>query len=122
MHERPLSPHLQVYRLPLTALLSITHRVTGVVLLAGLIGLAVCLMNAAQGAQAYAPVQRFLQGPAGGGLVWIWVVALLFHFCHGIRHLIWDTGFGFRKEALGRQAALELAATAALAGAVYFLS
>lgn len=122
MHERPLSPHLQVYRLPLTAMLSITHRLTGVVLLAGLIGLAMGLMNAAQGPEAYHAVQQVLRSGAGGLLLWIWIVALLFHFCHGIRHLVWDTGIGFRKDVLRRQAVLELAATAVLAGAVYYLS
>lgn len=122
MHERPLSPHLQVYRLPLTALLSITHRLTGVALLAGLIGLALCLMKAAQGPQAYAGVQQVLQATPGRMLVWAWIVALLFHFCHGIRHLVWDTGFGFRKQALATHAVLELMATAALVTMVYYLS
>lgn len=122
MHERPLSPHLQVYRLPLTAWLSITHRLTGVLLVAGLVGLAVCLMNAAEGPVAYARVEQVLHSGIGRGLLWAWIGALLFHFCHGVRHLIWDTGFGFRREGLLPQAVAEVAAVALLAVLVYSLS
>jgi len=120
MTERPLSPHLQVYRLPVTAVLSITHRFTGVVLAVGMVLFVVVLMAVAEGEARYAPVGAFLRAPAGRLIIWIWLYALFFHLCHGIRHLVWDTGHGFDKAALNRQAWLELAASILLTGVLFF--
>ncbi|QJD29848.1 succinate dehydrogenase, cytochrome b556 subunit [Methylococcus geothermalis] len=118
VRERPLSPHLQAYRLPITALLSLTHRVTGVLLSLGLVGLVLVLMSAVQGPSAYAPMHAFLSGIAGRILLWTWIAALLFHLSHGIRHLAWDTGHGFSRESLTYYAWCELAATLVLVLAV----
>jgi succinate dehydrogenase / fumarate reductase cytochrome b subunit len=111
MNERPLSPHLQVYRLPLTAWVSITHRATGVFLSLGMIFLVVFLLAVAQGEESYAWVHSFLQSVAGRLLLWAWVYSLLFHLCHGFRHLIWDTGHSFERDTLNRFAAYEIAAS-----------
>ncbi|QSA95569.1 succinate dehydrogenase, cytochrome b556 subunit [Methylococcus sp. EFPC2] len=111
MNERPLSPHLQIYRLPLTALASIFHRITGVLLSVGLIFLAGLLMAAAQGAEHYAPLRDFLGSLPGRALLWGWLYALCFHLCHGLRHLIWDSGRGFDRATLGRHAWYEVAAS-----------
>ncbi|WP_277458267.1 succinate dehydrogenase, cytochrome b556 subunit [Methylococcus capsulatus] len=118
VRERPLSPHLQVYRLPVTALLSITHRITGVLLSIGLIGLVLVLMLVVQGPSAYAPVHAFLSGIVGRILLWAWITALLFHLSHGIRHLAWDTGHGFSRDSLLYYAVGELVATLVLVLAV----
>ncbi|MCB2109116.1 MAG: succinate dehydrogenase, cytochrome b556 subunit [Rhodobacteraceae bacterium] len=92
---RPLSPHLQVYRLPLTAILSITHRITGIGLSAGLLLLAWWLAAAAYGPDAYAAYAK-VAGSWLGYLVWFgFSLALYFHLCNGIRHLFWDMGKGF---------------------------
>jgi succinate dehydrogenase / fumarate reductase cytochrome b subunit len=120
-HPRPLSPHLQVYRLPLTAILSITHRMTGVLLSAGLLYI-VCLLSAlAAGPEAYASVQGFAGSWWMRILSWGFIYALFFHLCHGVRHLIWDAGFGFEAETLNRYAWLELAASVLLTLAVFIL-
>lgn len=93
--NRPLSPHLQVYKLPFTAILSITHRFTGVVLSFGAVLLTYWLMSATYGADAFATAQVIL-GSWFGRLVLLGVVfSLWFHLANGIRHLAWDTGWGF---------------------------
>ncbi len=116
---RPLSPHLQVYRLPLTALLSITHRITGVALALGwLVSVAVVVAVAGDGA-AYEAIQDFLTGAPGQALLLLWLLALFLHVCHGVRHLLWDVLLGFERERLNRDSALELAAALGLALAAW---
>ncbi|MGR8953375.1 MAG: succinate dehydrogenase, cytochrome b556 subunit [Gammaproteobacteria bacterium] len=113
-HPRPLSPHLQVYKLPLTGILSISHRLTGVLLSIGLLYV-VCLLSAlASGPETYAAVQGFAAAWWGRGLAWGFIYALFFHLCHGIRHLIWDAGKGFEPETLNRHAWIELTASVLL--------
>jgi len=114
MSERPLSPHLQVYRLPITALLSISHRIAGVLLSIGAVFWVVFLMAVAQGEGQYALAQAALDSFLGRLLLWGWIYALFFHLCHGVRHLIWDTAHGLERETLERHAYLELAASALL--------
>jgi succinate dehydrogenase / fumarate reductase cytochrome b subunit len=121
MNERPLSPHLQVYRLPLTALVSITHRATGVFLSLGMILLVVVLMAVAQGPEAFAAAQGLLDSLLGKLFLWGWIYALLFHLVHGLRHLIWDTGHGFERDSLDRLAVYEIVASVLLAASVFFL-
>ena len=119
--ERPLSPHLQVYRLPLTAWVSITHRATGVFLSLGMILLVVFLLAIAQGSESFALVHSCLQSLAGRLFLWGWIYSLLFHLCHGFRHLIWDTGHGFERETLNRFAAYEIAASLLLVSMLILL-
>ncbi|MBV9250874.1 MAG: succinate dehydrogenase, cytochrome b556 subunit [Acetobacteraceae bacterium] len=92
---RPLSPHLQVYRWPLSMALSISHRVTGVGLSIGALLLTWWLVAAAVSDDAFAEVQWFLATPLGLILLFGWSVSLAFHLFTGIRHLVWDAGFGF---------------------------
>ena len=122
MNERPLSPHLQVYRLPLTAKLSIFHRATGVFLSLGTILLVVVLMAVAQGPEALNVAQGWLGSILGRVFLWSWIFALLFHLVHGVRHLIWDTGAGFERDSLGRLAIYEIMATVLLVASVFLLS
>jgi succinate dehydrogenase / fumarate reductase cytochrome b subunit len=122
MNERPLSPHLQVYRLPLTALVSITHRATGVFLSLGMILLVVVLMSVAQGPAAFAVAQDWLRSVLGWLFLWGWIYALLFHLVHGVRHLIWDTGHSFDRASLNRLAIYEIAASLLLTAAVFISS
>lgn len=93
---RPLSPHLQVYRMPLAALLSIAgHRATGVGLVLGLVLLTWWLAAAAFGEAAYATVIAFVGSWLGQLILFGFSVALYFHLCTGVRHLFWDAGKGF---------------------------
>jgi succinate dehydrogenase / fumarate reductase cytochrome b subunit len=112
--NRPTSPHLQVYRLPLTGIISITHRMTGVMLSAGLIFFVYIVSSVAGGATSYAAMQAVM----GMGLIkliyWGFIYALFFHLCHGVRHLIWDAGKSFDTETLNRYALIELGASLVL--------
>jgi succinate dehydrogenase / fumarate reductase cytochrome b subunit len=93
--SRPLSPNLQIYRPQLTSVLSITHRLTGLLLSAGALLLVVWLAAAAAGPRPYAAVDQFLGSPLGLALLLGWTFSLFFHLCNGIRHLLWDAGYGF---------------------------
>jgi succinate dehydrogenase / fumarate reductase cytochrome b subunit len=93
--RRPLSPHLQVYRLQITSVLSITHRITGVALSVGALLFAWWLVAVAASDGAYATVSAVLRNPIGLLLLFGWTLALWYHFCNGIRHLAWDAGYGF---------------------------
>jgi succinate dehydrogenase / fumarate reductase cytochrome b subunit len=93
--NRPLSPHLQVYRPQLTSVLSILHRGTGIALTVGTLMLVCWLIAAATGPTAFNDVQSFLGSIIGRLLLFGWTFALFYHLCNGIRHLVWDTGRGF---------------------------
>jgi succinate dehydrogenase / fumarate reductase cytochrome b subunit len=93
--ERPLSPHLQIYRPQVTSVLSILHRVTGLALGIGLVLLVYWLAAAAAGEAAFAGVQAFLASWLGRLLLLGWSFAVFFHLANGVRHLVWDTGRGF---------------------------
>lgn len=112
--QRPLSPHLQVYKLPLTGILSITHRITGVLLSFGLLYVVWLLSALASGPEAYATLQGVSATWWVRLLSWGFIYALFFHLCHGVRHLIWDAGKGFEFESLNRYAWIELAASLVL--------
>ena len=119
--QRPLSPHLQVYRLPLTGLISISHRITGVLLAIGLSAVVLVLASNAAGATAYVLLQQQLQTWFGKCLYAGMVYALLFHLCHGCRHLLWDLGKGFARSRLFNLAIIELVASVVLTGVwLYF--
>jgi len=92
---RPLSPHLQIYRLTLTFLMSGFHRVTGFVLYFGILLVVWWLFAAASGPNAYAKFEWFIGSYIGQLVVLGYTWGLIHHMLGGIRHLIWDTGRGF---------------------------
>ncbi len=112
--ERPLSPHMQVYRLELTSALSIVHRITGVALAGGLLLLVCWLLAVASGAAFYDAVQAFNAHWFGRTLLFGWTFALFYHLCNGIRHLVWDAGHGYELPDVYRSGWLVVAATAVL--------
>lgn len=93
--ERPLSPHLQVYRPQITSVLSILHRITGVALGFGTLLLAWWLVAAATGPEYFAYVQKLMGSLLGRLILLGFTWALFYHLCNGIRHLFWDAGYGF---------------------------
>jgi succinate dehydrogenase / fumarate reductase cytochrome b subunit len=95
---RPLSPHLQIYRWYFTMALSITHRVTGVGLVLGLVLLTWWLAALANGPESFATVQGLMRNPLGWLILFSFTLTLFFHLLNGIRHLAWDAGWGFEKE------------------------
>ena len=93
--NRPLSPHLQVYRWQMTMALSIVHRITGVGLALGMLLLTWWLAAAAGGAEYFDYVHGIMGSEIGRVLLFGFVLSLYFHLCNGIRHLVWDAGYGF---------------------------
>jgi succinate dehydrogenase / fumarate reductase cytochrome b subunit len=93
--ERPLSPHLFIYKPMLTMLMSIAHRVTGAGLYFGTLLLAWWLLAAASGPNAYAGIGSFMSSLVGRVILFGYTWTLIHHMLGGIRHLIWDTGHGF---------------------------
>ncbi|MGE3622585.1 MAG: succinate dehydrogenase, cytochrome b556 subunit [Bdellovibrionales bacterium] len=90
---RPLSPHLGIYRPQLTSVMSILHRATGVGLALGLPVMVAWLMALAAGPSVYDAFVGVFQHPVGQILLFGWSWAFFYHFCTGIRHLLWDAGF-----------------------------
>jgi len=93
--ERPLSPHLTIYRLTLTMIMSIVHRITGAALYVGTLLVAWWLIAAASGPNGYATVQWFMGSWIGRLMLFGYTWALIHHMLSGLRYLIWDTGRGF---------------------------
>lgn len=93
--NRPLSPHLQVYKPQLTSVMSVLHRLTGLALAVGTLLLVYWLAAAAGGPESYAAAQAFIASPVGLILLFGWTLAFFYHLCNGIRHLFWDAGYGF---------------------------
>lgn len=93
--ERPLSPHLQVYKPQLTSTLSILHRATGVVLALGSMLFAAWLVAVAGGADTFEMARSALASIVGRVVLFGLSAALVYHFLNGIRHLAWDAGHGY---------------------------
>jgi succinate dehydrogenase / fumarate reductase, cytochrome b subunit len=92
--ERPLSPHLSVYRVTLTMAMSFLHRVTGAALYVGALLLAWYLIAASLDAGAFAVVSGFLQSFLGRLILFGFSWSLFHHMLGGVRHFIWDAGYG----------------------------
>lgn len=112
--ERPLSPHLQIYRPQITSTLSILHRFTGLALGVGTLLLVAWLAALAGPPERYRAVTGFIGSPLGLLLLFGWTAALAYHFFNGIRHLAWDMGLGFERPAYHRSGRLAVAAAAAV--------
>jgi succinate dehydrogenase / fumarate reductase cytochrome b subunit len=112
--QRPLSPHLQTYRWPISMAASILHRATGVALSVGTLLLVWWLAAAAASDPAYDTVSGFIRSWFGILLLLGWTAALWYHFCAGLRHLAWDAGYGFAKPDVNRNTLVVLGATAVL--------
>jgi succinate dehydrogenase / fumarate reductase cytochrome b subunit len=111
---RPLSPHLQIYRWPLTMLTSILHRVTGVATATGTILLTLWLAAAAAGPDTFALAHELLASIFGRLILFGYTFALCYHMLNGIRHLAWDTGAGLGVRTARLTGILVLVGTVAL--------
>ncbi len=116
---RPLSPHLQVYRLPLPALLSISHRATGLVLAAGSLLFTYWLAAVAAGPEALARAQALLGSIPGRVLLFAITFSLFYHLGNGIRHLFWDAGVGFDLSTVHRSGVVVIVFSVVLTGVAW---
>lgn len=121
-NNRPTSPHLQIYRLPLTAKMSISHRITGLILSGGLV-LTVLFLTALAGGQSSWEVSHdFLSNWFGQLVLFGFTLVLNYHMCNGIRHLFWDVGQGFSLQAANRNNKVVLVASAVMTLLVWIVA
>lgn len=107
--QRPLSPHLQIYKWQVQMMTSIVHRITGVALAAGTLLVVAGLVHLAAGEESYSHFKAVAGSPAGLALLFGWSWALFYHLCNGIRHLLQDAGFGFEIPQFLRSSWLSIA-------------
>ena len=119
--ERPLSPHLTIYRWPVTMVTSITHRATGMALSVGAVILAwwlVSISNGPEGWQSFHAIMDTIPGLVVlFGITW----SLAYHLFSGLRHLAWDLGYGFAKKVAERNSVIVFALSFLAAAAVFAL-
>ncbi len=115
--NRPMSPHLQVYAFELHMAISIFHRITGVVLAFGVVALIYWLAAAAYGPESFARAQWLFGSWFGYLCLFGWSVCLFYHLCNGVRHLLWDIGWGFEVERVKATGLAVLAGTVVLTAA-----
>ena len=122
MRERPLSPHLSVWKFTTSMAMSIINRITGVILSIGLLLLAWWLMAAATSASAYAGATRVLSSGLVQLLLAGWLLSFVYHLCNGIRHLTWDMGLGMERHESQRSGVVTLFATVVITAAIGYLA
>jgi succinate dehydrogenase / fumarate reductase, cytochrome b subunit len=117
--QRPLSPHLQIYKPMINMVMSIFHRITGAALYLGTMLLAWWLIAVAQGEKYYSYVNDLLGHPLGKLILIGYTWALIHHMLGGIRHLYWDTGRGFNLSTINKLSWLTLVGSIVLTAAVW---
>jgi succinate dehydrogenase / fumarate reductase, cytochrome b subunit len=122
MPSRPLSPHLGVYKFMYTMTLSILHRLTGCVASLGFLAFVWWLMALASGPDAYAAAMSCLSSPLAKLLLAGFTFSFVYHFCNGIRHLVWDTGRGLERAQARRSGMVMVLAALLLTALVLWLA
>ncbi|MDR0181635.1 succinate dehydrogenase, cytochrome b556 subunit [Lysobacter arvi] len=102
VRERPLSPHLQVYRWQVQMVTSILHRATGIVLVVGSLIVAWGLLALAAGPESWSTFTAFNRSVIGFLILFGWSWSLAYHLLNGIRHLVQDAGYAYRIESFVR--------------------
>ena len=122
--ERPLSPFMlgQTYRFQITSLMSILHRISGVVLFVGAFGLAWWLLAAAAGGEASASAAACLASPLGKLALFGFSLCLVYHLLNGIRHMLWDSGWGFELPEVYRSGYTVFVLTVVLTAVIWFVA
>ena len=121
-NDRPLSPHLSIYRWPVTMVSSILHRATGLAMTAGYLVLVSWLFDAASGREVYDKFLNVMDTAIGWVLLVGWSFAFFYHLSNGIRHLVWDTGRGLEKEQATASAWFVIAAAIVLTAAFWWVA
>jgi succinate dehydrogenase / fumarate reductase, cytochrome b subunit len=119
---RTLSPHLQIYRKQITTVMSILHRISGIVLSFGAFVLAWWLLAVAQGGDTYTRAAECLASPFGKLALFGFSLALMYHLLNGIRHLLWDAGWGFQIPQVYKSGYTVAALTVVFTAAIWFFA
>jgi succinate dehydrogenase / fumarate reductase cytochrome b subunit len=122
MNQRPLSPHLGVYKIMYTTSLSILHRITGGAATVGFLLLVGWLMALATGPDAYARAMQCLDSWFAKLLLVGFTFSFVYHFCNGIRHLVWDTGRGLERAQARRSGAIVVVAAFVLTAVIIWFA
>ncbi|MEO6519451.1 MAG: succinate dehydrogenase, cytochrome b556 subunit [Pseudoxanthomonas sp.] len=117
--QRPLSPHLQVYRWQIQMVTSIIHRATGIILTVGALLIAAALLAMATGPEAWDGVRGLAGSWPGLVVLFGWSWAFAYHLLNGIRHLVQDAGYGFSIPAFIRNGWLSVIGSLFLTGAIW---
>lgn len=122
--NRPLSPFMlgTLYRLQITSVMSLMHRVTGIIASVGAFGLAWWLLAVAKGGDTYASASACLGSPLGTIALAAFSFALVYHLLNGIRHLMWDSGRGFELAEVYRSGYTVIALAVVLTAAIWFIA
>ncbi len=99
IHERPLSPHLQVYRLPYNAIMSISGRMVGIGLCLSLIALLCWFVAIVWNPSLFDQTKMFLDNPLTKYVALLWAFFVFFYIGNGIRHVLWNIGVGLNQKA-----------------------
>lgn len=117
--ERPLSPHLGIYKWPLAMAISILHRITGVALAIGAALMVSIFVAIAADPECYEWIRGVLNNKICKTFLFLWTFALFLHLFNGIRHLFWDAGYGFEKSTTTKSGVMVIIATFILTFAVW---
>jgi succinate dehydrogenase / fumarate reductase, cytochrome b subunit len=120
--QRPLSPHLQVYKPQITSTLSIIHRATGVVNAIGGLFVAAWLVSVASDADCFAWSQQILASWFGKLALFAFSASLIYHLLNGIRHLLWDIGWGMEIGTVQKTGYLVVALAVILTALLWFVA
>ena len=120
--ERPLSPHLQIYRWTWTMAMSIFHRATGVANYVGTVLVAVWLLAMATSPAAFETVQSFFGSIIGRLILFGYTWSLMHHMLGGVRHLVWDFGYGMEPGTRINMARFTLIGSVALTLAIWIVA
>ena len=120
--ERPISPHLQVYKPQITSVLSIFHRITGLALTFGLILLVAWIFTLSLGEDYFEYFVMFIKSWFGLLILFGFTFALNYHLCNGIRHLFWDAGYGYEIETVHKSGLAVLGVSFVLTILIWYLA
>lgn len=121
-NDRPLSPHLSIYRWQITNTLSILHRITGFGLSLGLALFALWLIGAAWCPTLFAALQSFFGSMVGKLFLFGWTAAFYYHLANGMRHLNWDMGHGFALNKVTQSGIFAVVFTVVLTAATWYVA
>ncbi|MFK8030551.1 MAG: succinate dehydrogenase, cytochrome b556 subunit [Gammaproteobacteria bacterium] len=117
--NRPLSPHMTVYRPQLTSVMSILHRITGVLLSMSVLLLVLWLAALSSGPVSFANAQAFTSNVLVQLVIMGGVFSFFYHLCNGVRHLYWDMGKGLSIESAYRSGWAVVIVSLVLASSVF---
>lgn len=102
--QRPLSPHLQVYKPQVTSVMSILHRASGVFIAIGLAFISLLFIAVPYGEVAYDRIADVMSSMPGLLVLLLFAAGFFYHLCNGLRHLSWDMVRGLNIQSIGKTA------------------